>query len=86
MVVMRKIIVWSLLATLWNAIPVAAYSQETPGPAGGAGTKTTHETAVATTTVGTEVGVIAVAISILGLIALAASSSSGDSTPAATHH
>lgn len=85
MMKMRKLAFIGLLLTLGNLAPLPAYSLETPPPPSVPGTITPHVVAT-TTTIGTEAGIVAVAVSILGLIAYAASSGSGDSTPAATNH
>ncbi|NTV13103.1 MAG: hypothetical protein HGA96_04105 [Desulfobulbaceae bacterium] len=75
---MKKLVAGLLLVTLCNVVPLPAFSQEDSGNP-------------PVTTVAPDnkvrVGVVAVVVSLLGLIALAASSGSGgDATPAATVH
>ena len=84
---MKKVAVGVLLVALCNVVPMTAYSEGTPVPPSVPGGVGTHGALGATTLgVGAEVGIVAIAVSVLGLLALAASNGSGDSTPAATNH
>lgn len=84
---MRKIIILALIASLSSAVPANLYAQDaapkTNPPAQGA--SDTHKLGKTAGTM-SEGGIIAVTVTVLGLIALAASSDSGDATPAATSH
>lgn len=92
---MNKRVVGLLLMALTTAIPHTAFSEETPPPiTQGVSTHLPVGTlpagagagAAAAGGAGATLGIIGVTVSVLGLIALAASSSSGDSTPATTNH
>lgn len=86
---MKKIVILALIVSLCNVIPANSFAeeaatagnnppvQETPDP---------HKLGAAPATTAVEAGIIGVAVSVLGLIALAASTDSGDATPAATSH
>lgn len=85
---MRKIITLALIVSLSSAVPASVFAQDAavkanpPAQATGA----PHPPAAATTGTMGAGGIIAVTVTVLGLIALAASSDSGDATPAATTH
>lgn len=85
---MKKLMILALIVSLCNVVPAYSFAQEaaaannppaqeTPDP---------HKLGAAPAAPTVEAGIVGVAVSILGLIALAASTDSGDATPAATSH
>jgi hypothetical protein len=85
---MKNITILALVLSLISVGPTNVYAQDaTPeGKPPAQEASDTHNLDKASAGVSAEAGIIAVAVSVLGLIALAASSSSGDATPAATSH
>jgi len=83
----RKCVIGVLLLAMCSAMPFTAYGENAPEPVSGPGSRNTHDTrAPETAAGGGHVGIIAVTVTVLGLLALAASSGSGNSTPASTNH
>jgi len=84
----RIVVVGFLLVALNSPMPVSSQAQEIPAPTNG-GSRTSHSDPVTADSSGgtnSHTGIIAVTVTVLGLLALAASSGSSNSTPAATNH
>lgn len=82
---MRKIIVLALILSLGNMVPSSVIAQDGSGNPNPPVENTHNPGKKPVITLG-QGGIIATAVAVLGLIALAASSNSGDATPAATSH
>lgn len=85
---MKNITILALVLSLISVVPTNIHAQDA-APSGNPPVQeasNTHNLEKASTGMSAETGIIAVAVTVLGLIALAASSSSGDATPAATNH
>lgn len=82
---MKKLVAAVLLVTSLSVSTLPAYSQNPPGQSNDNSGSDTHlGTLPPEGGSGVGLGVVAVAVSLLGLIALAASSGGGEATPATT--
>jgi hypothetical protein len=85
---MKNVAILLLVVSLCSLAPVNSYAQDVDRSQNPPIQETldTHKIPAATTGITLETGIVAVTVTLLGLIALAASSDSGDATPATTNH